>query len=754
MALVRGAIACRNLWEIPSLRGGAIEITGDTGDGLVDSDNLIEGAVSESADSDSTVIDTEQRNGCVYNGQFFDPGKTVPLVTCDFCDDSCVCGEGGMLENCTQCDCDFGACEYNGKTIQLNNAFYPEDGCTECICRPVEGSKTALVCLEIADCEPVAGKPEPPVFTQVAMAECPEGTVVKDINESGEKGCATCPLNSTSHEINATECIPKRFVDIVVSDGGPICGLYEDGSIQCWGGTSSVESRFIPGFGNSYTQISAGGAYACALDESHHMTCWGKTGGMSALQDMSQEPAGAFEKVYTDQKYMCALKTDGTARCRGDLITSLGEFFPPPDVPYVALAHGRSHICGLKSDGEVDCYCEGDEPCGLPEGKGFSQIVAADGDTCGLLPDGAGECWETTPVWDNAQNLLRVPDGEMFTQLAASDDVVCGLRPDSTVSCWGESYHGVENAPQDETFKKIAVGDRNGCGLKDDGTVLCWGDDAYGALATPGARPIKKLWGGGRANLCVSYADGAFECWGTITEGEGIFATPEDTSFVEASVSSSMVCGIREDGTLKCWGNASFLGDEWFAPESTFKQVDLSAVRAVCGLRTDGTIACVGQSDFDLESPPSGNDYVSISMGLFHGCALRTNGTVACWGDPRDGTTAPPEDVKFEMIKSGSGYSCGLDMDAALRCWGGEVRDAYPLPEGAVHEIVLMSAPCVLMEDGGFHCWDSRDGGFVDQSVPAPLSQVVNTGDWGLCGVRKYDGIETCWGNMNRNRWE
>ncbi|MBN2715496.1 MAG: hypothetical protein JXX14_06550, partial [Deltaproteobacteria bacterium] len=71
-----------------------------------------------------------------------------------------------------------------------------------------------------------------------------------------------------------------------------------------------------------------------------------------------------------------------------------------------------------------------------------------------------------------------------------------------------------------------------------------------------------------------------------------------------------------------------------------------------------------------------------------------------------------------------------------------------------IQELHLGARPCVLMTDGTFHCWSDILAGFEQVPINDVLSHVVNAGQWGWCGIRKFDGIEVCWGNINRNHWE
>ncbi|MBN2717231.1 MAG: hypothetical protein JXX14_15365, partial [Deltaproteobacteria bacterium] len=644
----------------------------DTGTLELMTDSASEGVNIQSTDSDPTdtqdlgsvtVVDTGSGTdgavACEYNGHLFDVGAQVPIETCKGCSDACECQADGSLAFCTGCECLVGACDLDGEFVGLNNTVYRDGGCTECTCGLIAPGRTALRCSQVPDCASASDNPVQPGFTETVAEICAPGTWVKGTDATtGLNICATCPLNSTSHTDNAVMCVPKRFVDIGVGNG-PICGLYEDGGVQCWAGTTTYESDLVPGNGGDFTKIAVGGSFACALNANGRLTCWGSSSQFSEYVDMSLISGGNFEKVYAAPGYVCGLKADGTARCFGGLTISLLEIFPPVNIAFESLALGNTHLCGLLPDGMVKCYCDDDGNCGMPDGGPFQQIVAGDDFTCGLKSSGTVECWPAATDMNRDISALSFPVDESFTQLTAGGDSVCGLRLAGTVECWGDDFYGELYPPAHETFTQISLGSRNGCGLKANGTVECWGDDTYAALDVPGTRAIDQMWGGA-FTVCIRYLDGAFACWNGIFEGGGEFSLPDDVQFVNASVSSTFSCGIRDDGTASCWGNLAYAG-EWFAPDTLFRQIDVNAGRCVCAVLSNGTIECRGTAECDLTGTPSGAGFVALSMARCHGCGLREDGSVECWGHEDEAVQPlPPDGVTFTHLASGRDDTCGI----------------------------------------------------------------------------------------------
>ena len=103
-------------------------------------------------------------------------------------------------------------------------------------------------------------------------------------------------------------------------------------------------------------------------------------------------------------------------------------------------------------------------------------------------------------------------------------------------------------------------------------------------------------------------------------------------------------CGIRSDGTVACWGSNTN-GNGIYVGQADPPSVTLAAISAgslhSCGLRTDGTIECWG-ADHQGQLEVLTGKFESVSAGSWHSCGLRIDGSVACWGSNDRGQADPP----------------------------------------------------------------------------------------------------------------
>ena len=126
----------------------------------------------------------------------------------------------------------------------------------------------------------------------------------------------------------------------------------------------------------------------CAIRSDDSVTCWGDN-----RYGQADPPDGTFDTIHvSDRHYACGIRTDGTAVCWGDVYDwHMPRDWDNPPGTYEAIAAGGEYICGLGSDGEVDC---GFEQFMLPASRGpFTAIAAGTSHACGLRTDGTIKCW-------------------------------------------------------------------------------------------------------------------------------------------------------------------------------------------------------------------------------------------------------------------------------------------------------------------------------------------------------------------------
>jgi len=280
-------------------------------------------------------------------------------------------------------------------------------------------------------------------------------------------------------------------------------------------------------------------------------------------------------------------------------------------VTMVETTGGWKHSCALGSDQRAWCWGSntygelGDGTGGTSDGtltsgpvpvigKGWTDISASVGSTCGLKSDHTGWCWG-----DGATHLFggdgwvpspRQLSGE-WSQLSAGGFYVCGVHTDGSGWCQGQNDDGQLGTTEpvnqttpvqvDGTWLEIVAGgdgDTNTtCGIKADHSAWCWGSGGAGQLGNgettvSSATPVRvagdlewdSLSVGGR-HVCGTTTDGAGWCWGENTDGRLGDGTNlnERHAPVQVGISDSWAsldagemhtCGVTSDGTGWCFG--------------------------------------------------------------------------------------------------------------------------------------------------------------------------------------------------------
>lgn len=128
-----------------------------------------------------------------------------------------------------------------------------------------------------------------------------------------------------------------------------------------------------------------------------------------------------------------------------------------------------------------------------PTRSPFTTLAAGDLHTCGLRRQGNVQCWG-----DDRVGQANPPQHQTFTSIAAGEYHTCGLRIDSSVHCWGLNTHGQSSPPQHQIFESITAGNYHTCGLRHDGSVRCWRANAHGQARPPVSEVVRggPLWQG------------------------------------------------------------------------------------------------------------------------------------------------------------------------------------------------------------------------------------------------------------------
>jgi alpha-tubulin suppressor-like RCC1 family protein len=325
------------------------------------------------------------------------------------------------------------------------------------------------------------------------------------------------------------------------------------------------------------------------------------------------------------------------------------------------------HSCAVDADGLV-CWGQNDfGKLGLGSEGGvertprrnttagnYVQLCAAEVHSCGLRDDGEIECWG-----GNSHGQLGLNDrtarheptplrsGLAFSALSCGGQASCAVTQDGSLYCWGDNREGMGG--QADPYDSPDL-------LK----------PAKAALAR-GVRQVSV----GQGHACAVMTSGALYCWGRNTESQlGLGPSQiqlrepqlvdDGNSYVHVAAAQSHSCGVRKDGHLFCWGanidGRLGLGTGAATKLDTPQQVGtLSDFREVfanwfhsCARREKGSLMCwgrnaegqLGMGDMDTRDVPTRvhgpSVWSAFTVGRFHTCAIDT-GNVYCWGQNQDG---------------------------------------------------------------------------------------------------------------------
>jgi hypothetical protein len=302
-----------------------------------------------------------------------------------------------------------------------------------------------------------------------------------------------------------------QIAELPCSFGNGSCGVFDDGSLRCWGafGSSPHPDNCFPGCPT--------GPLPCAMVP----TPWPEFSNVKSFFGASCDEGSTGP--------ICVTTMDGTVECSG-----VGTVAGLHDV--VQVGGGLSHACALLEDGHVACWGENGNgqlgvpsipvatltPTLVPGLTGVAQIEVGGSTTCARLTDGTVKCW--------------------------------GFIGSGTGGCATGPATGCVGSPTTVPGITGTVEIAGGCARRLDGSVTCW---SFGAGATepfgPGSHVIALVGG-----HCARRDDGSVWCWkGSSTPLE----IPALHGAVQVSFSGTTVCFVRADGTFSCYGTDDCFGE-------------------------------------------------------------------------------------------------------------------------------------------------------------------------------------------------
>lgn len=233
------------------------------------------------------------------------------------------------------------------------------------------------------------------------------------------------------------------------------CGLASTGEAYCWGDhslgrlgggqrTGPVASPVLVSDVLRFSSIDAGDLGTCGTSDEGRLYCWGRFSEWAAAPEGSETcTVGAVkgtstvacsfvplvmdidaglggDSLFVQVSGSCALTTEGSVFCRD---FGSGSYSPKVGFgPFATLTAGRSHMCGLTSEGAAHCWGENlsgalgdgsrqsrEEPVPVDGGHVFTRLVAGDLHTCGLASDGLVWCWGENDIGQAGTSILIHP---------------------------------------------------------------------------------------------------------------------------------------------------------------------------------------------------------------------------------------------------------------------------------------------------------------------------------------------------------
>ena len=215
----------------------------------------------------------------------------------------------------------------------------------------------------------------------------------------------------------------KRHYRQLAAHPRGMCGLTDEGAMQCWG-----EPSYLSFPTGTFVQIATSNDMACGRDTEGRLRC----GAESAFLD--RIPTDAFTDFALARWGGCGVRaSDQALVCWSD---SDSEQMTPPDGQFTSVLLGVDGGCARARSGATTCF--GAKPPALPP----EDVLAYSEDE--------GACYVTARhqlVCVGAYRLGPTPTGQ-FDTVAISRGHACATRTGGGTVCWGENDDGQCNVPQ------------------------------------------------------------------------------------------------------------------------------------------------------------------------------------------------------------------------------------------------------------------------------------------------------------------
>lgn len=640
-----------------------------------------------------------------------------------------------------------------------------------------------------------------PTFTGGTSTAPPAGTF-KHVAVESNHACAVSTTGDVicwgEEPLDEGETVPRIGPYQKVEVGTRhTCGIRADGTLDCWGDsyfaarTPSGTFRDLEGYRTKACAITTTNITMCwdgfrsdtywadtiALDAGLSHLCALRAGGVvscigSNSDGQTSVPAGTYKHVAAAYSHSCAVRSDDTIVCWGDVFNSI----QPPDVALTQLRADFAYNCGLDASGQL--YCWGlDSSSGQARPPGNSDITPnACRNSC--QPARCGDGVLDDP--EDCDDGDAVDSGNGCSALCLRNSV-CGDGKvqelyetcDDGNAVRESCAYGITDCPVCDQTCHMGQGFRRFCGdgALDAGDGEQCDNAALNSNTNPNAcRTTCRLSGCGDfvvdtgescddgntvTETCAYGAKSCQVCDSACTRKAGATSycgdAVVDTSnaeecddgerlYISVDRGSDFACAVQAPyGTLVCWGEAAH--GKTTPPAGDFLSVAAGQNHA-CAIDSSLFIRCWGDNGSNQAPIIRPGSYIEVVAGGKHTCALRTDRTIACWGLSSFGVSTPPTGT-FNQISAGALHSCGVRSNGTLSCWGNNTSGETTAPAGSFVQVSAgFNRSCALTTAGAIVCW-----GDPTQGAP-PLGNFteVSVGGEHSC-ARKGDNTIVCWGS-------
>jgi hypothetical protein len=325
----------------------------------------------------------------------------------------------------------------------------------------VTGSSTASSDRSCASC------PAGSASVQVNASTC---GAVAAINAGGSQTCAVTTGGQVfcwgevapGSTLLTPSPVPTLVNAVSVAVGARFaCAVQAQGTVQCWGengsgqlGDGTMTSRPTPALVDgltNITRVSVWGDRVHAVRADGSVFGWG--GGSVQTPPAPLPITGAVD---LSPGLPCAVMVDGAVQCWEILARETGELLPTTNLGAVRkLTHRVDHdwgyedVCALRTDGTVRCkgwrwdawgpYAPSLYGLPLELGTTSDDLVLSNRGACTIV-DAAPRCWNYGSLYEVA--TLFFPNISDAVALTSGPRHTCALSVDGSVRCWGSNDHG------------------------------------------------------------------------------------------------------------------------------------------------------------------------------------------------------------------------------------------------------------------------------------------------------------------------